>query len=171
MSEKNSSVAAEAKSAYSNKNEKNGKGRGKKAPVWKVLNSSRTKFDAQVTKDTNVKRVCIEACIGKHYRDDLRFWLDFKTQSERLTDSVRFNAYCESRGLDPKNVSQHIVFESETKVNKVLRDGVASVMGERVMMFSQPLFRDKNNLYTDGGSEGQGMGKKQIDSSNPESAS
>ena len=70
MTEKNPAIVAEAKIA----NKKNaGRGRTQKAPVWKVLDDARKKFEAQIVKNTQVKRECIKASIGKHYADELRF--------------------------------------------------------------------------------------------------
>ena len=101
--EKNSETAVEAKVA-TKKNA--GKGRTPKSPVWKVLDDARKKFNAQIVKSTSVKRECIKACIGKYYADDLRFWLDLLSQSEKLLlDSMRFNKACDNLGLAPKTVA------------------------------------------------------------------
>lgn len=140
--------AAEAKNAEQKKTEKNVKGRGKKAPIWKVLDKSRKTFDAQLTKNADVKRQCIKVSIREHYADELRFWLDLKGQTERLLDSISFNKYCTERNLKPEIVAEHIVYESESVMKKVLSEGIESVLGERVMMFTQPLFVDENQLYS-----------------------
>jgi len=124
------------------------KGRGKKAPIWKVLDKSRRKFDAQLTKDNGVKRQCIAFCIEEHYSDKLRFWLDFKSHTEKLLDSVSFSKYCKSRSLEPAIVAEHLVYEGESVMKKVLCDGIGAVMGEKVMMFTQPLFIDEYQLYS-----------------------
>lgn len=146
MLDKDSIIANVAKSADAEKNSKIG--RGKKAPLWKVLTLSRRKFDAQLTKNIDVKRQCITVCIGEYYRDNLRFWLDFKGQTERLLDSISFNKYCESRKLKPNVVADHIVYEGDSVVKQVLCDGIESVIGERVVMFTEPLFLDEMNLYS-----------------------
>ena len=126
--EKNSETAVEAKVA-TKKNA--GKGRTPKSPVWKVLDDARKKFNAQIVKSTSVKRECIKACIGKYYADDLRFWLDLLSQSEKLLlDSMRFNKACDNLGLAPKTVAQHILFESEKTAKRVLIEGVEAVLGE-----------------------------------------
>lgn len=141
--------AAEVKNAVPVKNESNVKrGRAKKAPIWKVLDASRKKFDAQLTKNVEVKRACIKFCIAEHYADQLRFWLDFKGQTERLLDSKSFDKYCTERKLKPEIVAEHVVYESETVMKRVLSEGIDSVIGERVMMFTQPLFVDENQLYS-----------------------
>lgn len=102
MNGKNPELTVEAKVA-TKKNA--GKGRTPKSPVWKVLDDARKKFNAQIVKSTSVKRECIKACIGKYYADDLRFWLDLLSQSEKLLlDSMRFNKACDNLGLAPKTV-------------------------------------------------------------------
>lgn len=153
MTEKNPVIVAEAKIA----NKKTaGRGRTQKAPVWKVLDDARKKFDAQIVKNTQVKRECIKASIGKHYADELRFWYDYTSQTENmLLDSVRFNKFCEGLGLDPRNVSEHIVFESKKIAERVAIEGVSAVLGERVKMFGDPLIQGKEKLNASNGSDGQ----------------
>ena len=130
MNGKNPELTVEAKVA-TKKNA--GKGRTPKSPVWKVLDDARKKFNAQIVKSTSVKRECIKACIGKYYADDLRFWLDLLSQSEKLLlDSMRFNKACDNLGLAPKTVAQHILFESEKTAKRILIEGVEAVLGERV---------------------------------------
>lgn len=151
--EKNSETAVEAKVA-TKKNA--GKGRTPKSPVWKVLDDARKKFNAQIVKSTSVKRECIKACIGKYYADDLRFWLDLLSQSEKLLlDSMRFNKACDNLGLAPKTVAQHIFFESEKTAKRVLIEGVEAVLGERVKMFTEPLYVDEKKLYANSSSNVQ----------------
>lgn len=151
--EKNSETAVEAKVA-TKKNA--GKGRTPKSPVWKVLDDARKKFNAQIVKSTSVKRECIKACIGKYYADDLRFWLDLLSQSEKLLlDSMRFNKACDNLGLAPKTVAQHILFESEKTAKRVLIEGVEAVLGERVKMFTEPLYVDEKKLYANSSSNVQ----------------
>lgn len=141
--------AAEMKNAVNHQNQSGVKrGSGKKAPVWKVLDKARKTFDAQLTKNVEIKRQCIKVSIKEHYKDELRFWLDFKSQTERLLDSKSFERYCTDRNLKPEVVAEHVVYESETVMKRVLNDGIESVMGERVVMFTQPLFKDENQLYS-----------------------
>lgn len=153
MTEKNPVIVAETKNASK---KTAGKGRTQKAPVWKVLNDARKKFEAQIVKNTQVKRECIKASIGKHYADELRFWYDFTSQTEKLLlDSVRFNNSCKGLGLNPRNVSEHIVFESEKVAKRVAVEGVSVVLGERVKMFGDPLIQNQEKLNASNGSDGQ----------------
>ena len=150
MNGKNPELTVEAKVA-TKKNA--GKGRTPKSPVWKVLDDARKKFKAQ---STSVKRECIKACIGKYYADDLRFWLDLLSQSEKLLlDSMRFNKACDNLGLAPKTVAQHILFESEKTAKRILIEGVEAVLGERVKMFTEPLYVDEKKLYANSSSNVQ----------------
>lgn len=129
MNGKNPELTVEAKAA-TKKNA--GKGRTPKSPVWKVLDDARKKFNAQIVKSTSVKRECIKACISKYYADDLRFWLDLLSQSEKLLlDSMRFNKACDNLGLAPKTVAQHILFESEKTAKRVLTEGVEAVLAKQ----------------------------------------
>ena len=143
MNGKNPELTVEAKVA-TKKNA--GKGRTPKSPVWKVLDDARKKFNAQIVKSTSVKRECIKACISKYYADDLRFWLDLLSQSEKLLlDSMRFNKACDDLGL----------FESEKTAKRVLIEGVEAVLGERVKMFTEPLYVDEKKLYANSSSNVQ----------------
>ena len=153
MNGKNPELTVEAKVA-TKKNA--GKGRTPKSPDWKVLDDARKKFNAQIVKSTSVKRECIKACIGKYYADDLRFWLDLLSQSEKLLlDSMRFNKACDNLGLAPKTVAQHIHFESEKTAKRILIEGVEAVHGERVKMFTEPLYVDEKKLYANSSSNVQ----------------
>ena len=53
---------------------------------------------------------------------------------------MRFNKACDNLGLAPKTVAQHILFESEKTAKRVLIEGVEAVLGERVKMFTEPLY-------------------------------
>ncbi len=119
-------------------------------PVWKVVKMGHRKFNAQLAKNqnTDTKWDCLNECAPKCYEDTLEFWMDFRTQAERLTDSVKFNKCCKERKLDVKAVAEHVVFEGSAKLNRVIRDGVESVLGERLMMYHSPIYRDDAKLYS-----------------------
>ncbi len=119
------------------------------APVWKVVKEGSKKFAAQLEKHKNpeTKRECLNECVSKHYQDRLRFWQDFRTQSDRLVDSKKFEKCCTSRGLDVQTVAEHVVFEGSVVLNRVIRYGVDAILGERIMMFKKPIYNDENKLY------------------------
>ena len=121
-------------------------------PVYQVVTPARKAFNAQLTKDGDTKRRCLEAALNKAacYEDKLRFWIDYKAERDRLIDSKRFCADCESRKLTPSDVADHVVFEGKGMVNKVLKDGL-QVMGENAQMFNCPLWEDTESLYKEGG--------------------
>lgn len=121
--------------------------RGKKAsPVYSVLKKARAQYDRQVDHNTETKRKCIEENIKKYYADPLRFWLDFKDETNVLIDSISFNKTCANLRLIPGNVAEHIVFEGKSVRNNV-RDNGLNVLGEQVKKFNAPLFVDSEGLY------------------------
>ena len=67
---------------------------------------------------------------------------------------MRFNKACDNLGLAPKTVAQHILFESEKTAKRVLI-GVEAVLGERVKMFTEPLYVDGRKLYANSSSNVQ----------------
>ena len=122
--------------------------RGKKAsPVYSVLKKARAQYDRQVDHNTETKRKCIEENIKKYYADPLRFWLDFKNETKVLLDSMEFNRYCNEIGLNPEYVAEHVVYEGKKIRDDVRDNGLASVLGEQVMMFNAPLYVDAEGLY------------------------
>ena len=68
---------------------------------------------------------------------------------------MRFNKACDNLGLAPKTVAQHILFESEKTAKRVLTEGVEAVLGERVKMFTEPLYVDEKKLYANSSSNVQ----------------
>ena len=122
------------------------------APVWQVVKAGHRMFDAQLTKNQNTetKHDCLNECVSEStcYRDQLEFWLDFKTQAARLEDSKKFGKCCDERGLNPIAVAEHVAFEGSVVLNRVLRYGVEAVLGERIMMFKSPIYQDEANLYS-----------------------
>lgn len=119
------------------------------APVWKVVKMGQRKFNAQLTKNqnTDTKWDCLNECSPKCYDDRLRFWTDFRTHAARLVDSKRFDKCCGERGLNVQAVAEHVVFEGSAVLNRVIRNGVEATLGERIMMFHSPIYKDEANLY------------------------
>ena len=121
----------------------------KPQPIYYILGKSRQQFMWQLEKDSATKVACMEAALAanpKMYSDRLRFELDFKAERDRLTDSKRFCLACETLGLEPKNVADHVVFEGKAVLEKVLKNGL-QVLGEKVRMFNEPLWVDSEDLY------------------------
>lgn len=118
-------------------------------PLLVVLRKARKLFSTQVKKDVESKKECIKLSLQSYddlYPDRLRFELDFRAERDRLTDSKKFCDACQAIGMDPKCVADHIVFEGRSLVDAVLRYGIQTV-GERIRMFSEPLWEDTMNLY------------------------
>lgn len=127
----------------------NKKKRREIAPVWKVVRMGHRKFNAQLTKNqnTDTKWDCLNECAPKCYEDRLEFWADFRTHAARLVDSKRFDKCCSDRGLNVQAVAEHVVFEGSAVLNRVIRNGVEATLGERIVMFHSPIYKDKANLY------------------------
>ena len=118
-------------------------------PLFVVLRKARKIFCTQVKKDVESKKECIQIALGSFddlYPDRLRFELDFRAERDRLTDSKKFCDACQAIGMDPKCVADHTVFEGRSLVEAVLRYGIQT-LGERIRMFSEPLWEDTMNLY------------------------
>ena len=128
----------------------------KTQPVYHVITRGRHSFESQLTKDGETKRRCLEAALSRCsnlYPDPQRFSLDFHSERERLVDSKSFCDACRALNLVPEYVADHVVFEGKSKVNLVLRDGLQS-LGEKVRMFTSPLWEDKFGLFKkEGGDE------------------
>ncbi|MBO7506899.1 MAG: hypothetical protein J6T67_05905 [Paludibacteraceae bacterium] len=119
-------------------------------PVYLVIKTGRGIFENQLVKDGVTKRQCLEVALArspKLYPDEERFWIDFRTERERLVDSKRFCKDCESLHMNPNEVADHIVFEGKGVVNSVLRDGLLLVMGDNIRMFNSALWKDKNGIF------------------------
>ncbi len=82
----------------------------------------------------------------------MRGWQDLLEHANRLTDSKRFHEYCDSRHLAPQAVAEHIVFEGDSVIKAVLKDG-AKVIGEKIMMYGDRLYEDEFGLYDGAGEQ------------------
>lgn len=119
-------------------------------PVYKVLRKAKRLYYAQVVMSVENKVKCIETALASMdnlYPDKLRFELDFRTERERLVDSIKFSKACKALELDPVNVADHVVFEGKGVLEKVLKEGL-QVVGEKAHMFNAPLWKDTENLYS-----------------------
>lgn len=119
-------------------------------PLYVVLKKARKYYNMQVDKTASDKVKCLETALKASrelYPDQLRCYMDFRQERERLVDSTRFCDACSRLGLNHDEVADHIVFEGKATVNKVLKDGL-QVVGEKVHMFNYPLWTDAQNLYS-----------------------
>ncbi len=116
-------------------------------PITRARRIAKSLFDKQLDKDTNMKRRCLTEGIKEAYSDMTEGWLEFKTETKRLLDSIGFNAACKERDLDPEAVASHIVFDGNTLVNKVLKYGLENTVRETVMMYHENLFVDEHGLF------------------------
>lgn len=120
-------------------------------PFYIVIRLFHELFGAYETVDQNTinKRAALNMAISlkkSYYPDRLRFWQELLDEANVLLDSKRFCESCKKLGLEPQAVAEHLVVEGKAKWMKVLKEGLENY-GEKVMMFQERLYEDKNNLY------------------------
>ena len=111
--------------------------------IWMTLNRARRKFYQQLKATQNIatKIACIDEVAQEVYKSDHRMvWYDLLKESKRLTNLIDFNEYCHSLQRNPTFVAQHVAFEGSGVVNKVMRYGVESVLGDRILAYDEPLY-------------------------------
>lgn len=111
--------------------------------IWKTLNRARRKFYQQLkaTQNNATKIACIDEVAQEVYKSDHKMvWYDLLKESKRLTNLIDFNEYCHSLQRNPAFVAQHVAFEGSGVVNKVMRYGVESVLGDRILAYDEPLY-------------------------------
>lgn len=111
--------------------------------VWMTLNRARRKFYQQLkaTQNNATKIACIDEVAQEVYKSDHKMvWYDLLKESKRLTNLIDFNEYCHSLQRNPAFVAQHVAFEGSGVVNKVMRYGVESVLGDRILAYDEPLY-------------------------------
>lgn len=115
----------------------------KTAAIWVTLNRARRKFYQQLkaTQNNATKIACIdEVAMAVYQSKHEMVWYDLLTESKRLTNLIDFNEYCHSLQRNPAFVAQHVAFEGSGTVNKVMRYGVESVLGDRILAYDEPLY-------------------------------
>jgi len=111
--------------------------------IWMTLNRARRKFYQQLkaTQNNATKIACIDEVAQEVYKSDHKMvWYDLLKESKRLTNLIDFNEYCHSLQRNPAFVAQHVAFEGSGVVNKVMRYGVESVLGDRILAYDEPLY-------------------------------
>lgn len=111
--------------------------------IWMTLNRARRKFYQQLkaTQNNATKIACIDEIAQEVYKSDHKMvWYDLLKESKRLTNLIDFNEYCHSLQRNPAFVAQHVAFEGSGVVNKVMRYGVESVLGDRILAYDEPLY-------------------------------
>lgn len=111
--------------------------------IWMTLNRARRKFYQQLkaTQNNATKIACIDEVAQEVYKSDHKMvWYDLLKESKRLTNLIDFNEYCHSLQRNPAFVAQHVAFEGSGVVNKVMRYGIESVLGDRILAYDEPLY-------------------------------
>lgn len=111
--------------------------------IWVTLSRARRKFYQQLkaTQNNATKIACIDEVAQEVYKSDHKMvWYDLLKESKRLTNLIDFNEYCHSLQRNPAFVAQHVAFEGSGVVNKVMRYGIESMLGDRILAYDEPLY-------------------------------
>ena len=147
----NSGAESNSKSEAKMEKDQQKKRSYKPQPVYQVIRKAMRLFLKQLKPDIQAKKDCLQLALAQSpqlYEDKLRFYMDFKAERDRLLDSKRFNEACIAMKLDATAVADNVVFEGKTILERVLKEGLLVVMGEKVHMFNETLWEDTENLYT-----------------------
>ncbi len=66
-----------------------------------------------------------------------------------LMDSRRFYNECESKGFDPQNVAEHIVFSGSKTIKKVFLEGVGNALGPSIQFYKENFVPMDKRKYLD----------------------
>lgn len=124
------SVAQSAKNAKSNRI----------SAFNRVITSSRKLYARQLDKNASMKNRCIANSIAGRYDDPERFWREFETQKVEILDRSSFIRNCNAEGLNPEIVAEHLILEGNATVNRVLKEGFASLRGTH-KTYTEPIVR------------------------------
>ena len=116
-------------------------------PVWNVIAQARPVFNVQLEKSNAVKLKCIEKFMHATYADADKFWSDFMEQVNVLLDSRRFWRECENMGCRPEYVAEHVVFLGSAMIKKVLKEGVARILGSDVQLYKERFTPEEANRF------------------------
>ena len=106
----------------------------------RVIISSRKLYAHQLDKNASMKNRCIANNITGHYDDPQKFWLEFETQKAEILDRSSFVRNCTAEGLNPEIVAEHLILEGNATVNRVLKEGFASLKGAH-KTYTEPIVR------------------------------
>lgn len=118
--------------------------------LWRVLTKARKVFEVQIRKTNDVKLQCLERFMPTYYADQDQFWVDFMKQVGILMDSRRFYNECASRGFDPQNVAEHIVFSGSKTIKKVFLVGVGNALGSSIQFYQHTFVPAEKRKFLEG---------------------
>lgn len=113
--------------------------RGKKDPMWKWMADGLKVFNVQLEKSNNTKLRCIENQVLAKTNDIDKFWGKFMQKVEDICNSRKYTTECDSLGIHPINLAEHIVPMGATVINKVLKNGVYTVLGNDIEFYRDRL--------------------------------
>ena len=120
------------------------KSHNRTSPRAQVCRAAKRMFGAQLEKNTETKRRCLNHNINRYYGNDApRFWHEMKTEAESICDSKLFCKRCEDKGLNPQWVAEHLLVEGTGVAKRVLKEGFESLHGTE-MLFDAPLIREED---------------------------
>ena len=108
-------------------------------PMWRILGKARKIFDAQLSRNNDVKLECINRFMNAETQDAEKFWGDYFEQVAKLLDSRRYVLECQRLNCDPTNLAEHIVFLGSSSINKVLKDGIYNTLGNDIRLYTDRL--------------------------------
>lgn len=111
--------------------------------VWAAFASARAIYKKQLEEGASVKTKSLERCLAEKYPKYHLFGEDLKATTRLLLDSKRYNDECEELGLNAEYVAQNIIFQGRDVFESVRNNGIKSVLGSRVLEFTQPLYEAK----------------------------
>ena len=143
-------IANENISENTSKGSKKGNGTKKRPPVpamWQILKKAQKTFTAQLEKNNENKLHCIVMYQRADMNDAARFWGEFMKQVDRLMDSRKFLRECNVLGYEAINVAEHIVFLGSGKVNRVLKNGIHTTLGNDLYLYSARLSPKEADVF------------------------
>lgn len=146
--EGNLTDAAKAANSVESANQKNGeparqqRSRAAKSKFWPVITKAKRTFYAQLHKNNEVKRECIEQLIPTITADAEKFWADYMDEANVLLDSRKFEKECRDLGVDMVTFATHIVFLGKGMRDTVLKNGIKSTIGNDYILYKDKFVPD-----------------------------
>lgn len=105
-----------------------------------VVTLSRNMSNRQFDPSEKTHREAVERILPKANYPKTQFLYEFGKETERVLDSKRFENDCRNMNLDPKVVSQHVVFAGDRYVKAVISKGLEAAMGSLIVYMTKPIF-------------------------------
>ena len=125
--------------------------RSPSAPIWTCMTMARKMFNnlPASLQNNQAKQLCLDDAARRTYSDSKRVRYEIRNEAARLTNLKDFEEHCAKNGVDANIAAQHVVFEGKTVMRRVMEYGVASVLGTKIELFSEPLVVDSTAPITE----------------------